>query len=252
MPRGLSTALLLLLLVSTTVAFAITEGLKLAPSPIRSVYVAKVFSPVCDCGTNVAEVRFRLTKADRMTLSVVDANRRKVATLIDEPTKRGIVSTTWDGRDDDGALVPDGEYLPRVHLVRAHRTIVLPNPIRVDTRAPTIAVVRLKPRAFSPDNDGQNDKVAVVYRVNEPAHALLFVDGTLRVRGRFSPLKGKLDWFGRTRHRSLPAGRYAVTLAARDIAGNLSHSTPRRYVRIRYVEIAPLVRAVAGRGFVSG
>lgn len=250
MPRGLSTTLLLLLLVATTVAFAITEGLKLEPSPIRSVYVGKVFSPTCDCLSNEASIRFRLRKADRMTLSIVNGNEHAVRTLVGpQSTKSGIVTASWDGRDNDGAIVPDGDYRPRVHLQREHRTIVLPNPIRVDTRAPTIALVRLQSRAFSPDGDGRNDKVAAVYRVNEPAHALLFVNGHRRVRGRFAKPQGKLDWFGRLNHHALPAGAYSITLAARDIAGNISQPTRAEVVHIRYVGLAPVIRAVAGAQF---
>jgi hypothetical protein len=250
LPRGLSTTLLLLLLVATTVAFAITEGLKLESSPIRSVAVDKTFSPTCDCETSEATVRFRLQKADRLTLSIVDEKGHEVATLIaPESTKEGKVFAAWDGRDDAGAIVPDGEYRPRVHLERAHRTIVLPNPIRVDTRPPEISLVRLRPRVFSPDNDGRNDKVAAVYHVDEPAHALLFVDGHLRVRGKFAKPQGKLDWFGRVNHHAFPAGRYGITLAARDIAGNLSRPTPRVRVTIRYVALAHVVRAVAGARF---
>jgi hypothetical protein len=250
LPRGLSTTLLLLLLVATTVAFAITEGLKLESSPIRSVAVDKVFSPTCDCDTNDASIRFRLQTADRLTLSIVDGKGHEVATLIGpESTKRGEVSAAWDGRDDAGAIVPDGEYRPRAHLERAHRTIVLPNPIRVDTRAPEISLVRLRPRVFSPDGDGRNDKVSAVYRVDEPAHGLLFVDGHLRVRGKFAKPQGKLDWFGIVNHHALPTGRYGITLAARDIAGNLSQPTPRTRVTIRYVALAHVVRAVAGTRF---
>jgi hypothetical protein len=250
LPRGLSTTLLLLLLVATTVAFAITEGLKLEPSPIRSVYVDKVFSPTCDCDSNEATIRFTLRKADRMTLSIVDEHEHEVRTLVGpEQTESGKVRASWDGRNDDGAIVPDGDYRPRVHLQRAHRTIVLPNPIRVDTRPPTITLVKVQPRAFSPDGDGRNDKVAAVYRVSEPAHALLFVNGHLRVRGKFAKPQDKLDWFGRLNHRALPAGPYRITLAARDIAGNISQPTPPEVVHIRYIGLAPVVRAVAGTRF---
>ena len=250
MPRGLSTTLLLLLLVATTVAFAITEGLKLEPSPISSVYVDKAFSPTCDCASNEATIRFRLRKADRMTLAIVAGDGHEVCTLVGpESTKSGIVTANWDGRSNAGAIIPDGDYRPRVHLQRAHRTIVLPNPIRVDTHAPMIALVRLHPRAFSPDGDGRNDKVAAVYRVNEPAHALLFVNGHLRVRGKFAKPQGKLDWFGRLNHRALPAGSYRITLAARDIAGNLSQPTRPDVVSIRYIGLAPVIRAVAGTRF---
>jgi hypothetical protein len=47
----------------------------------------------------------------------------------------------------------------------------------------------------------------------------------------------------------LPAGSYRITLAARDIAGNLSQLTRPEIVHIRYIGLAPVVRAVAGTRF---
>src|SRR5438477_12199752 len=64
--------LVVALLGATAAAFAVTEGLKLEPSPVRSTDVDKVFSPVCDCLSRVAHIRFRLRKTDRLTLAIVD------------------------------------------------------------------------------------------------------------------------------------------------------------------------------------
>src|SRR5439155_23276840 len=76
--------LVLALLSATATAFVVTEGLKLTPSPIRSTEVDnKTFSPVCRCPTSVARIRFRLRKADRMTLAIVDGEGRVVRTLVD-------------------------------------------------------------------------------------------------------------------------------------------------------------------------
>ena len=44
----------------------------------------------------------------------------------------GRVAIGWDGRDDDGSPLPEGEYRPRVQLREDRRTIVLPNPIQID------------------------------------------------------------------------------------------------------------------------
>ena len=51
LPRVLSTVLVLGLLVGTAAAFAVTERLKLVPSPIIAPKVTEAFSPVCDCPT---------------------------------------------------------------------------------------------------------------------------------------------------------------------------------------------------------
>ena len=47
--------------------------------------------------------------------------------------RRGTVHYTWNGRDDAGSFVAQGVYKPRVHLAAQHRTIDLPNEMRVDT-----------------------------------------------------------------------------------------------------------------------
>ena len=67
---------------------------------------------------------------------------------------------TWNGRDDQGEFVSQGVYKPRVHLADQHRTIDLPNEMRVDTAAPRITLVSVEPREVSPDGDGRGDRVA--------------------------------------------------------------------------------------------
>ena len=142
MARFLSTLLVLFLLGGTAAAFAVTEGLKLAPSPITGTSVIKTFSPRCECGQDSTAVDFKLRKADRLTITMIDANGREVRRLVERARfARGSQSFVWNGRTDDGAIAPDGEYRPRVHLARAHQTIVLPNPIRVDTTPPRTTLV---------------------------------------------------------------------------------------------------------------
>ena len=91
------------------------------------------------------------------------------------------MNVEWDGRDDEGRIVPDGSYRPRLTLESGARSFVLRNPIQLDTRAPKMTVTRVSPKVFSPDGDGRNDQVIVRYRVDEPAHGILRVDGVRRV-----------------------------------------------------------------------
>ena len=74
-------ALVAALLVATSVAFVVTEKLKLTRNPIIGPTVAKVFSPTCDCETSSAEIRFRLRKADRVSVEIVDAGGHVVREL---------------------------------------------------------------------------------------------------------------------------------------------------------------------------
>jgi hypothetical protein len=251
LPRALSSALLVALLAASAVAFAVTEGLKLEPSPVRSVYVDKLFSPTCECDTNQAYIRFQLRKRDHLTLAIVNGDGTVVRTLIGpRNVAKGRIDAYWNGRDEAGAVVPDGLYRPRLHLDRAHKTIVLPSPIRVDSTPPRITLVRLGPSFFSPDGDGRNDEVTAVFRANEPVRPEVFVNGHRRVAGKFARTHDRVRWYGIVDGRPLPAGAYRITLAGRDLAGNLSDATDSRFVKIRYVGFTRnVVRTVAGTRF---
>ncbi len=186
------------LLVATAAAFVYAEKLKLTPNPILGTRVDKVFSPVCACETGTATISFRLRRRERVTVDVIDNHGDSVRTLVkDGPTPRGRFSIDWNGRDDTASIVPEGSYRPRVHLAAERRTIVLPNPIRVDVTPPRVELVGLSPRVFSPDGDGRAEKVVARYRVDERAGVLLYVDGEQRVRKRGQQRKGRIEWFGR-------------------------------------------------------
>ena len=147
MARLVSTLLVLGLLGGTAAAFAVTEHLKLVRSPIYRTQVDKVFSPVCRCSTQKAHIVFYHSRADRLTLSIENGDQKVVRTIVSGNSARsGRFGRWWDLRDDTGAVVPDGAYKPRVHLVHEHRTIVLPNPIQVDTKPPSVRVLSWIPR----------------------------------------------------------------------------------------------------------
>ena len=231
-------ALVAVLLAATAAAFVYTEKLKLTPSPIVGTRVDKVFSPVCDCETDTATISFRLRRADRLTADLIDRDGHVVRELVRDRTEtRGRVVLYWDGRDDNGSVVGEGSYRPRIHLERERRTIVLPNPIKVDVEPPTIELVSLRPRVFSPDGDRRRDSVTLRYRVDEPASVLLYVDGKQRVRKRGQRTEGRVQWFGMTEEGPVPEGVYQLSLLARDTAGNLGAPTTRRSVVVRYVAL---------------
>ena len=249
MARTSSTLLVLALLAATAAAFAITEQLKLVPTPIIAPKIETVFSPTCECLFNTAEIEFKLRRNDTITVDVIDNGDREVATLGRWDTTGRVWATSWDGRTTRGALVPEGEYRVRVHLERARRTIVIPNVIRVDTTPPRIVVERVVPPVFSPDGDRRRDKIVAFYRVDEPAKVFLYANGKRRIVGRGHKLTGKLEWYGRVRGRPLPPGPYRVSLLAVDRAGNRTSSVERG-VTLRYVTLArETIRARAGFRF---
>jgi hypothetical protein len=247
--RFLSTGLVLGLLVATAAAFAITESLKLTQSPITRTRVAKVVSPGCGCTARSAQIRFWLRRADTLTLTVVDSGRHEVKQLVSSAAAHPRWNTfSWDGRTDSGSVARDGAYYPRVHLAKAHRTILLPNRIELDTRAPTVVQAKANRGAFSPDGDGQSDSIKIHYKLSEGAHALLYVRGKQVVRTRFAPRSGSLTWYGRVNGVPLPQGTYTLRIGAADAAGNATPAAHRRevVVRVRYIQLARhTIRSIA-------
>jgi hypothetical protein len=251
LPRLVSTLLVVALLGGTAAAFAVTQGLKIEPSPILAPHIDKVFSPVCDCDSRVATIQFRLRKPDRVRLQIVDAGGNVVRTLVPgRRLRRGKVTYTWNGRDDSGEFVAQGVYKPRVHLTDRHRTIDLPNDMRVDTTAPKIALVSIAPRELSPDGDGRGDRVVVAYKTSEPAHGVLLVDGAQVVFTRRQLERSSLAWNGLVGGTVLRPGLHRLQLAAEDRAGNLSEPGKPFNVVLRYVSLArDRITAKAGTRF---
>jgi hypothetical protein len=243
--------LVLVLLGATAAAFAVTERLKLERSPITGTQVDKVFSPVCECARDAALISFILRRSETVTLDILDGDRRSIRTIVrDRRETAGRAFYTWDGRDDLDRVVAEGVYRPRVQLERNGRTIVLPNPIRVDTTAPVITLVRVFPRVFSPDSDGNRDRVTATYRIDERARAVMLVAGRQRVQSKFLRTEGQLVWFGRVDGRAVRPGMYEIRLRAVDRAGNRSLRTRAVPVRVRYVELSrERIEVGAGRRF---
>lgn len=232
-------ALVAALLVATSAAFVVTEKLKLTRNPIVGPTVDKVFSPVCDCATDSAEIAFRLRQADRVSVEIVDGDGDVVRELArSRPQPRQLpASYVWDGRDGDGRVVGEGTYRPRVHLDGQRRTIVMPNRIRIDTTPPRVLSFTARPVLVSPDRDGRFDRVKIRYRIDERAAVELYVGGKRALRKLGTRPVGTMDWFGVAAGRRLPEGRHTLRLLARDLAGNLGPRSGSRTVQIRFLAL---------------
>jgi hypothetical protein len=245
--RLLPTVVVLALLGSTAAAFAVTEGLKLEKSPISRTSVDKVVAPD-SLSHKTASIQFVLRKPGRLTVEIVTGSGTVVRTLArSRPATRGAQLFNWNGRGDNREVVPDGTYRPRVHLSAEHRTILLPNPIRMDASAPLIKLVSVRPRVLTPF--GKKGYVRIHYRTNEPARAFLYVDGDQRTRVFRFVRDGKIDWFG-TAARGLRPGPHRIRLRALDRATNFGPPSRALTIVVRDVELRPhLVRVTAGRRF---
>lgn len=241
----------LVLLAATAVAFGRIESLKLETNPVGGPQIDAVFSPVCNCPQRVAHISFRLVHTGALTLAITTPQNQVVRTLVHGKRFRaGQHHFTWNGRTDDGKLVPDGAYRIRVLLGGQHRKIVLPKETVVDTKPPVVTLVSAKPTTISPDGDRRADRTALRYRVSEHTHVTVLVNGQVAVRGHGAPLAGTLNWGGTLHKHALPAGTYRVTLAGVDLAGNAAKARKAVAITIRFVEFRRnLVHAKAATRF---
>lgn len=252
MQRVLTTVTLLGLLVATAAAFAITEHLKLIKSPVYGTLVSKVFSPSCRCSTSTAAVRFRLRRPDRVTVTIVDSHQHQVATVVSgfRMIPRHAHTFRWDGRTSSGRLAPDGVYYPWLHLENGHHTYKFINRITLDTKVPAVLSAGAEKAVLFA---GPGRSIAIRYALSEPAHAVVYLGNQQLVVGRPTRTHNRIKWGGTipSTGEAVPEGRYVLTIAARDDAGNETPRSARKHVTVvvRYIDLTPKRIAVrAGKG----
>jgi flagellar hook capping protein FlgD len=121
------------LAVATVFAGIVVQRAKDAPALLRAVRVTRAFTPNGDGHRDVASIRLRLGRRDRVTVTVLDADGRPVRRLVSSRPVRagGLLRALWNGRTDAGAPAPAGVYRVRVALPRGGRTIELTDSIRL-------------------------------------------------------------------------------------------------------------------------
>ncbi|HKB20207.1 MAG TPA: FlgD immunoglobulin-like domain containing protein [Gaiellaceae bacterium] len=218
------------LLAATATAFAVTERLKLEDSPVLGTRIPALFSPKL----TEARIGFRLRREEDIELDIADNN----GTIVRHAVGSGVFGQAfhqfaWDGRNDAGRIVADGLYHVQLQLKDEDRTIEFPSAVRADSTPPTIQDVTIKHRLFSPDGDKRADQVNVHYRFDEPAYAILYVDGKRVARSFRKKPVNTIQWYARGKR----PGDYRLALAAQDLAGNIGPSTREFTVRLRYIDL---------------
>jgi flagellar hook assembly protein FlgD/outer membrane protein OmpA-like peptidoglycan-associated protein len=117
-----------------------------------------VFSPNDDGRKDVITLETTSSTEDSWSIEVLDATDSVVYT--DTVADGSVTEITWDGRDNEGILVPDGVYSVRVSAIdRAqNETTTRLNNIIVDTE-PTPIALTVDISHFSPNGDGRRDTV---------------------------------------------------------------------------------------------
>ena len=248
MQRILSTAVIVGLLAATAAAFAITERLKLTKSPITAMKVVREYVSPKAHTTAAFAIRFR--RLDRVTVSVRDSHGHEVDTLAYRVlARRGRRFFVWNGRTDAGTDAPDGTYRMEVHFTNQRRTILIPNPIVLESKLPAVLDAGAARPVFSPDGDHQSDTVTIHYKLSEGARAVVSLHGRRIILSRSHKPKNKVRWGGTVGYRLLPPGTYVLTVGAVDLAGNKATIVKHVTVTIRYIalEVKLVTVRVGGR-----
>jgi hypothetical protein len=238
-PRRAAGVLFALFVVAAGGAFLVTQRLKRSDPIVSRVFFQQWIGPKCRCPKASVVLRFDLPKAQRVTASLVNRQGEVVKTLADDRfLSKGTHRFPWDGRGNNGLVVPDGSYRLRVGLREEGRAVTAPRVLHVDTRPPRPKIVAVTPPTVVPGSATRRGRVRIRFAGPSNPPAVIGVwrtDGgkALQVAG-FTGRRGRhtASWDGLVNGRPAPEGAYAFSVTVQDKAGNKG-SVPRRLPPVR-------------------
>jgi hypothetical protein len=212
-----------LLAVATVGAFFVTQRLKRGSAVVKRISTPLYVSPNGDGRKDTAHISFRLPKGDHVTVTIVDAAGEEVRRLIDDrKLSRGTHRVVWTGRDNSGAVPPDGRYYLRVILSGQGRATTAPRGILLVTAPPRPKLVSVTPARIAP---GSRRTVSIRYTgptSPPPVYSIYRTDdGPPRLVHRFEgPRNSNVgQWDGTdAKGRPVPPGTYAVAVTVQNRA----------------------------------
>lgn len=237
MSRTLVRAVFAVMVVATVAAFFLTQLLKSEPPlVIRFATQPPHFSPDGDGVRDATRIGFDLSEPASVTFMVVDAEGAEVRRLVEDRPFAGDAKHRfgWDGRDDDGRLVPEGTYRMRVVRRDESRVIDSTKKITVDLEPPRVELVSAEPSVIATNLPGDPPDVRLRYRGPKNKAPVFRVfrtgDGAPRLVRRFRGNRSRSGvWDGEIAAgpdstAPAPEGDYAFTVAVRDRAGNMTEA----------------------------
>lgn len=225
-------AVFAVLLLATLGTFFAAQRLKTeVPVVLRFAGDPRHISPNNDGVRDSTKVGFDLSEPADVSFGVVDSEGTQIRQIFDERRLAGDTKHRfrWDGRDDEGNVVPDGSY--RLRVVRRDQAQPLDSikKIIVDTRAPRVRVDSVRPNVISPGVRGGARRVRVRYdgpRNAAPEFRVWRTDvaGLPQIARRFRGNNRSGVWDGTVRDGPTRDGSYAFTVLVRDKAGNLTEA----------------------------
>ena len=137
---------------------------------------------------------------------------------------------TWDGKGDNGSVVPDGLYTAQLTVLydSGNNPVSKPKEIKVDTKAPEIEVYT-EDLYISPNNDGSKETLTIYQRIKgEPndvytAKIVNYAGDTVKSFKWIGMPPSEVVWNGRKDNgEPLPEGIYNYIIRGEDAAGNIT------------------------------
>ncbi len=226
-------AVFALLVLATVAAFFVTQSLKTeVPVVLRFAAKPRDISPNGDRVRDTARVGFDLSEPAEVSFYVIDSEGDEVRRLVDDRRLAGDTKHRfrWDGRDDEGGVVPDGVYRLRVARRKEGRVVDSFKEVRVDTRRPKVRLISTTPNVISPGVPGGARRVRVRYsgpRNVAPEFRVFRTDvNPPQVVRLFRGDRSRSGvWDGTVRGGGFaPDGSYSFFVLVRDLAGNLTRA----------------------------
>jgi hypothetical protein len=271
------------LVAATVAAFFVTQHLKVStpliagsPKPVPGVidpYGAK-------CG-GVDHSRMRISfylqhRSDDVSVYIVDSTGTIIRTLASaRHMRKGIRNPdgefTWNGREDNGSVAPDGSYYVRVALLQQGRTAEItdsaghPVPIKIKTIPPHPRVTGVQvigaPTSQAPLISPPGAGVKISYTGTEHRSGIIRIYRTdlpqgIRLVKSFTTgwNSTQAKWDGLIHKLPAPQGTYLIGLDVTDAACNTGHfptlmpptpgSTAHAGVTVRYLAAQPPLTSV--------
>lgn len=201
-------------------------------TPVQLFVDAAAFSPKSESGLSFLTFTPDLTvKDDIIEWSVRIVN--EADETVKELTGTGtdiLGGFVFDGLQENGEPFPDGVYTARLDVVyrNGNRPRSVTPQFRIDTASPS-AAVEIPDAIFSPDEDGQKDRLEIVQTGTEED------EWTAEITDQDGRTVFSQKWYGKlpetfvfdgygSDNQVLPDGEYVYKLSAVDAAGNAGES----------------------------